>query len=85
MSSFCFLLLSFLQIKKIYYLIAKHSLLFAKEKSKFFPKLNCTTSMIIGRWNDIIELLLQNSFKKEEKKENINWKLYRSISRKENR
>src|SRR5690242_5002976 len=39
--------------------------------------------MTASRRNDIIELLLQNGFKKEEKDENINWELYKSTFRRE--
>jgi cell division protein ZapA (FtsZ GTPase activity inhibitor) len=54
-----------------------------RKKVNFFDKLICITSINTKSKKNIRILLFQNGFKRQEKQENTNWKIYNSASSKE--
>jgi hypothetical protein len=88
MITFCelfLLLLVIISAKQIKYcLLAEHKFISHQEKKvNFFDKLICNCSINTKSREEVRILLLQNGFKRQEKQENTNWKIYNSASGKE--
>jgi hypothetical protein len=77
------LLFIIISAKQIKYSLLVECKFHQRKKSEFFDKLICITSINTKSRKDVRIILLQNSFKKQEKQENTHWKIYNSASNKE--